>query len=176
MAGIWTGEIGAQLTARFADRGLQVYYDHPQNGTASLENAGRIVAWYGSEHKRESQLTFIDIAIVYRASNHALALIEIEETTSKPKVLLGDVLATLLGDQITFKGNPLLISADTLFLILTKGTERDERIQFLQEQVNALRPHLKTPNSNVGQIVIDTFSDEDDLEKKLIQYLEPKVA
>lgn len=171
-----TGRVGARLKSRLAEHRLKVYYDHPQGVQTSWDDIGRIVAWYGPEQKRGSQLTFLDIAIVHQDGKHVLALIEIEETTTKPKVLLGDALATLLGDQITFKGTPLLVGPDTIFLILAQGKRRGQRMEFLEKQVNALRPYLKTPNSSVGQIIIDTFVNEVELEAKILHYIGPQIA
>jgi hypothetical protein len=47
-----------------------------------------VVGHFGKEYKSGALLAFLDIAVVSQDTDKVIALIEIEETTDKPKVLL----------------------------------------------------------------------------------------
>ena len=72
---------------------LDVLHDHgPKKGN----NVGEIVSWSRpeSESRRGTALSQLDIAVVdHPDAKKVIALIEIEESEDKPKVLLADVLA-----------------------------------------------------------------------------------
>lgn len=95
-----------------------------------------------------------------------MALIEIEETTDKPKVLLGDALATLLGSQVAFQGKQhWQVGSWTTLIVLAKRetAASKERIDFLQAQVTQLKIQLTTPNANVGRVIMAGYVDEAEL-------------
>ena len=170
------GELAARMARKLSPkpefRGYDVLFDHGDKEIDPPDKVGRIVSWFGSEYKRDARLAFLDIAVVSRDSGKVFALIEIEESTSKPKVLLGDVLATLLGDKITFQGKRDLKVGRWTKLIAIAHTNKTAQIAFLRDQVNQLRPLLSTSNASIGQIVIDTFDNEPELETKLTQAVE----
>jgi len=121
----------------------------------------------------------LDIAVVLRETGKALVLVEIEESTDTPKVLLGDVLATLLGDRITFReGRNLEVGEWTALIVLarSKGGSHQKRADFLENRIAQLKPFLSTPNASIGGIVVDLFKDERELESKLITQVERALA
>jgi hypothetical protein len=78
------------------------------------------------------------MAVVETETDRALVLVEIEETSSTPKVILGDLFGTLMGDHVTFQGKRELKAGDhTSFIILVadeKLKSRDQ-IEYIQEEV-----------------------------------------
>ena len=88
--GEWTAELAAILKLEFPD--FDILYDH---GSSS----GRIVCYVGDSNKRGAQLSYLDIAVVEKNSDQAIALIEIEETANRPKTIIADIFAFLLGEK-----------------------------------------------------------------------------
>jgi len=168
--GTLTAQMARILSRADECRGFDVLFDHGQKGTDPPDKLGKIVSWFGSEYKLSARLALLDIAVVLHGSRKVFALIEIEETTDKPKVLLGDVLATLLGDRITFqRKRNLEIGPWTTLIVFACSSEgtHQTRIDLLEKQVNQLRSRLSTPNASIGRIVIDTFRDRLELQDRL---------
>jgi hypothetical protein len=158
------------LTTQLAAQELDVLYGHGVVGVDPPAQLGKLKAWYGSEYASHVILADLDIAVVSRALKQAYALIEIEETTCKPKVVLGDVMATLLGGNVTFRGKcPLGVGTWTTLIVLAKAktSAQQERITFLAEQVSRIKARLEAPNAAIGRIVIDSFHDEGSLVSQL---------
>ena len=94
-------------------------------------------------------MSHIDIAIVKKSSegtDRVFALIEIEETTDKPKVLLGDVFGVLMGEHIsTRSGNSIRVDKHTIFVILAKSkVVHKKRNKYLLNKVMAIKNYLTT--------------------------------
>jgi len=162
-----TAEIADHLFQDLKERGYDVLYDH---GDSSNENVGEIVSWYGNakECSRETELSQLDIAIVERSSNKAIALIEIEETSNSPKTLLGEVFCILMGNHISFRGKPLQVDSGTTLIVMSKSSvSSPERITFLNRKVEIMRSALDTANALIGEVVIETFCVKSELERKL---------
>jgi hypothetical protein len=89
-------------------------------------------------------------------------------------VILGDILATLIGKGIAFKGkHDLQVGEWTTFFGMVYVTRQyqNDRLVFLSEQINKIKKDLTTPNSSIRRIIIDTFSDNVQLESKLRQHI-----
>jgi hypothetical protein len=164
-----TANLARSLTTFLEPEGFEVLYDHGDTSQDTTGQIGRIVSWFGPEYKSAAQLAFLDIAIVAKDTGNAIALIEIEETTDKPKVIVGDVLATLLGDRISFQGKRTLdVGPWTTLIVLVKssGKLHEKRRRFIQKKMNLLKSSLKTRNATIDQIVIQPFQGEDELKSK----------
>ena len=81
-----TAEIGNSLKFERYD----VLYDHGISSTS----VGRIVSYFSDKNERGTQLSYLDIAIVKKNTDQAVALIEIEETANRPKTIIGDIFAS----------------------------------------------------------------------------------
>jgi hypothetical protein len=176
-SGELTGRIGHDLTERLKDHGFDVLYDHGK-GDAEDQNVGRIASWFGDKLSFQTRLALIDIAIVESSSNRAFALIEIEETSSDPKVILGDVFGTLLGDRISFRdrGELTVGNFTTLFVFVAGDKDRvDAKINHLSEHLNSLKENMTSENASLRIIFIHAFSNEDDLRSQLNTYIETEL-
>ena len=172
--GILTARLGHQLAQTLDTHGMEVLYDHGWPEHSDTDQIGRITAWFRPDYHLGSLLAFVDLAVVARESGKALALVEIEETTDKPKVLLGDVVATLLGDGIKFQGKQdLLIGPWTTLLVFACDATgaHQARIAFLNRHINQLQHQLTTPNATIGKICLEAYRDETELAGKLHQWL-----
>jgi hypothetical protein len=175
-----TTRVARNLSERFSSRGIDVLYAHGQRGTDPEKQLGLIVCWFGSTYRRDAFLAFPDIAVISRDSDKALVLIEVEETSATPKKLMTDAFTTLIGDHITFqRTRELKLGRWTRLVVLARAGERSEeglRLELLQERLNEIRRQLSTHNASVQQVVIGTFQDEADLEKKLVREIEKALA
>jgi len=176
--GAITTKLARALLPGLHAQGYDVLYGHGQTGTDPSDRLGKIKSWFGSNYEASAVLADLDVAIVSRQTDQLIALIEIEETASTPKVLLGDVLAALLGSQITFQGKRhLRVGGWTTLIVTAHSTNPSHRgrIAFLEQQANHLKTKLATPNASIGRVVIDSFQNELELEQKLRQHIQDAV-
>lgn len=172
--GTLTTSVARVLQQEFDLKGFDVLHAHGQKGIDPPDKLGKLRSWFGSTFKSDAALADLDIAVVARDTGKVYMLIEIEETTDKPKVILGDILATLLGHSITFQGKRNLhVGNWTTFVIVARTTRRSHlrRLPYLEQQANQLRTRLATPNASIGRIILDTFRDEAELAYKLRQHI-----
>jgi hypothetical protein len=178
-SGLRTARAARNLREWLEPRGFDVLFDHGFKATDSTDAMGKIVAWFGDEYTRGTRLSELDIAVVARESNRAYVIVEIEENPVVPKHLLGDVLATMMGDRITFKRNrELLVGEWTTLLVFARSSAglQHSRLKYLAEKINRFKSSLDTPNASIGRIIIATFKDEADLESILRREVESALA
>ena len=171
-----TARMARKLSQNLEARRFDILFDHGDSTTDPPDKLGEIVSWFGHKLKLDARLALLDIAVVSRVSDKALALIEIEESSATPKVLLGDVLATLLGDRVTFQHNrDLKVGQWTTLIVLAHADKRGSKkslVAFLDNQLNRLKDSLPTLNASIGRIIMDTFKDASELDAKLTQAVE----
>lgn len=174
--GALTMQAARALQPEFSQQGFDILHDHGVRGVDSPLLLGKIRAWHGDMFTSGTILADLDLAVVSHGgvvsheNERVYALVEIEETSSKPKVILGDVLATLLGQGIRFQGRrDLLVGRWTSFIVMAHAAHpsHPERTAYLSEQSKYLRENLLTPNASIGKVIIDTFLDYAQLEDKL---------
>ena len=172
--GALTTQIAHSLHQELDNQGFDVLHDHRQKEINQPAKLGKPRSWFGSTLNSKTLLADLDIAIVFRQDKKIYALIEVEETTSKPKVILGDILATLLGSGIAFQGKLDLQVGDWTTLVVMVSDAHNlhkERLAFLSEQAAVLKEKLTTPNASIGRIIVDSFSSEKQLENKIRQHI-----
>ena len=94
-------------TDRFG--GIEVFYDH---GDSSKPEVCQPTSYMGRRYGADATLSAIDI-IVTKGNNVILA-VEIEESTVRPKTVLGDVFGIALADRIRIKGKPYSLKNATI--------------------------------------------------------------
>ena len=163
--GQWTAKIGESLEFE----GYDVLYDHG----ISNKSVGRIVSYFSDKNERGTQLSYLDIAIVKKDTNQVVALIEIEETANKPKTIIGDIFAFLMGEKVVFQGKELEIGSWTTFIVL--GYSKLQHLkhnQYILEKAEEAKSALGTKNCEIRKIVIETYSDQDKLSSILKSLLD----
>lgn len=154
---------------------FDVLFDH---GDKTLDpNVGNIVVWHGSQYiepKRPKQLAQLDIAVVAKKTDQVTLLVEIEDSPVSPKTMIGDPLATLLGDGVIFKNlRDLKIGYWTTFVaffFIDNGSHQNEyyaRLDFLRVKIEQIRPNLGTPNSAIGKFSMEGFGNQQELNLNL---------
>jgi hypothetical protein len=170
--GALTMQMARVFHQEFNGQGFDILHDHGERGIDSPLRLGKIRSWFGDTYRSGTILADLDMAVVSNDSDRVYALIEIEETTYKPKVILGDVIATLVGNGIKFQSRrDLQIGKWTTLIVMVHDASQShlDRIPYLAKQSNYLRENLLTPNASMGRIIIDTFIDLTQLEEKLRQ-------
>lgn len=171
--GAWTARAANAISERYEPRGLDVLVAHGRSTRTPKPERGLIVSWFGSDYNRGARLSYLDIAVVSRATGRTLVLCEVEEHSPRPKTLIADVLAALVGDHVTFRGaraRDLDLGQWTTLVVLArmvKKGDRSLRIKLLEERLNVTKRHLSTSNASIGRIIMDTFHDEPELVKKI---------
>ena len=166
-----TVQVAKSLLIEFAPQRFITLHDHRPD---SPDKLGKIRSWFGSDFAAETILADLDIAVVSQDDNKIYALIEIEETHATPKVILGDILATLLGDGIAFQSKHYLkVGPWTTFILMVYDHNELElkKIKFLAAQTNGIKEKLTTPNASIRQIIVDTYKDGTLLESILTQHV-----
>jgi hypothetical protein len=176
--GAMSMQAARSLQPEFSQQGFDILHAHGQPGVDSPLLLGRICSWFGDAYQAGTILAHLDMAVVSHEAfvshtqERAYALVVIEETSCKPRVILGDVVATLLGKGIKFQGKrDLQVGKWTTLIVLAHDARQagTERIPFLAGQSKYLRENLLTPNASLGRVVIDMFVDDRELEEKLRQ-------
>jgi hypothetical protein len=166
-AGFLTTKVAEELYEEFMLQGLHLIHDHRQAGT-DKSTLGKIRPWTHSTDQKKMILADLDVAVL--ENDQVFALAEIEEHNCKPKVIMGDVMATLLGSHVRILGKDYDISDGTHLIILTHISRpiQQPRIEFLENQANLLKGKIDTPIARkIGSVVIRGFQDEYDLKEKL---------
>ena len=151
-------------------RDFEVLFDHGDPSIDPPGQLGNISSWFGDRYDYNSQLALLDIAVIDRRTDKAIALIEIEETSANPKTIFGDAFGTLMGDHITFHGKRRLSVGEFTTLIILfrqKAADRTDRLIYLREQIEALKPCIRSGNASIGRLVMDTYLNGTVLEQKL---------
>jgi hypothetical protein len=83
----------------------------------------------------------------------------------------------LLGNSVHLPGGEITAKVGnwTTLIILSQGTAGKYRIKDIQDKANKVKSALETENSQIGNIVIASFSTAEDLEKVSIELVEKAI-
>ncbi len=155
------GHLTAEITERLADyycgEGCEVFHDHGDQA-----ERGTIVSCF--EDQPGKQLSHVDIVVVRKASRTVIALLEIEENSDKPKILLGDAFSILMGESIYHKGETLKVDERTVLIVAGVGkADHKARNDYLRARITEAKASLRTSNARLGKVEIKTYKDRQDL-------------
>ncbi len=85
-----TAKVARKLSKELSSEGIKVLFDHGDPAIDDPRNLGQIASWFGNISNRQSRLALVDIAFIRAGTDDVLLLAEIEDTSSNPKVILGD--------------------------------------------------------------------------------------
>ncbi len=163
------GELTAEIANGLKLDGCDVYYDHGVSG----DKVGKIVSTLEKEYGKQDELSQLDIAIVEQSSGKTLVLVEIEETSDRPKTFLGDIFGVLFGNYIFFKREKLNVGEFTMLIVVgISEVEHKKRNDHIKAQVDKIKDQLDTKNSVIGEVMIETYTDEKGLSRLLPPILE----
>jgi len=169
MAGgqIFTAPTAVCLTEHYRHADRQVFYDHGGDG------AQRLYIWFGATYpqpRAAQHLAWVDIVVAEPTSRKVYQIIEIEDSSARPKTVLADLMAVLLGDGLAFGGHTdWQIGPWTTFsvCVYAKADTAPTRLAYLHQQVTQLQPCLQTRNAALGRIVLATFQTQTELIRQL---------
>jgi hypothetical protein len=163
------GQLTAEIGKSLEIEGYDVFYDHGLSG----KTVGRIVSYFSDKNERGTQLSYLDIAIVKKNTTQAVALIEIEEKANRPKTIIGDIFAFLMGERVVFQGKELEVGNSTTLIILGfSNLQHLKHNQYILEKVKKAKSVLRTKNCEIGEVVIETYSDKDKLHTLILSLLD----
>ena len=167
-----TSDTARSITGELNDLGYDVYYDHGQ----AAEFVGKIVVSLDEELTKKKAISQLDIAVIERETNKAIALIEIEETTNNPKTLIGDLVAVLMGNAVYCPGKKKVdVGEWTSLIVIGKGSGHEEKNRYILDMANLARSALGTSNCRIGKLVIETFMGKEDLGEVLLKQIEAAI-
>jgi len=178
-AGELTAEAARKLTQNIANPRFEVLFDHGDTNIDPVNRVGQIASWFGGHYDSNSRLSLLDIAVVDRHLDRAIVLVEVEESSSSPKTIIGDAFGILFGDHITFQGKRNLVVGDfTRFLVLLngRGERKRRRALYLQNHIAGLIKHMQSGNSSIQDLSIDIFQNENALYDKLNEFIGESLA
>jgi hypothetical protein len=163
-----TSAVARSITGEMNKKGYDIYYDHDKAG----EFVGTIAVSIEEMLSSKKEISQLDIAVVERISKKGIALIEIEETTDNPKTLIGDIFAVLMGNSIYLpRRKKVDVGEWTTLIIIGKGAGHEDRNGHILKMANNAKPALVTENSRIGNIVIESVSANEDLDKVLMKQI-----
>lgn len=170
--GALTSAAAKFLADELNESGFDVYCGHGVKGPFT----GKIVSSLTENYKRGDELAHLDIAIVNQATYEVVALVEVEETTDKPKTLLSDLFGTLMGNFISLpNGRKPIVGAHTTLIILAKGRNHEDRNKQICQIAMKAKSALGTGNAEIGNIVIESFATFGKLKKVLMDKVEEAI-
>ena len=166
------GEATAKIAENLQFEGYNVFSDH---GTAS-EYVGKIVSTLEKDYSRKDELSQLDIAIVEKNSDKVVVLLEIEETSDKPKTILGDIFSILFGEYICFRGKDFRIGDFTTLIVAgVHKSDHKERNRNILDLANKAKASLGTQNARIGKIMIEIYHDAEEMSAWLPSLVERAV-
>ena len=177
--GAFTMQLARRLQPEYNSQGYDILHDHGEAGIDSPLKLGKIRSWFGESCNTGTILSDLDMAVISNENERVYALVVIEETTHKPRAILGDIIAVLLGNGVKFKGiRDLKVGKWTSLIVMVHDASQSQldRILFFARQGNYVRENLLTPNASMGKIIIDSFVDPMQLEEKLRQNINAAIA
>ena len=170
------GELTALIGKNLTFEGYDVIYDHGVPG----DNVGELVSTIKQPYKREDELSQLDIAIVEKSPDRkyrAIVLVEIEETSDRPKTIMGDIFGFLFGEHIFFKRQELQVGEfTTLIVAVISKTEQMNRNEYILDRIKRVKSCLGTQNAQIGNVVIEKYTSERELSEKLPSKLKSMCA
>lgn len=167
----FTVPAAAYLREYYRNSTYHVFYDH---GSYPSQ---RIYSWFGTSYTTPyaaKHLSWIDIIVADPKSGKVDKIFEIEDSAAKPKTLVADLMAVLLGDGLAFASrSDWQVGEWTSLIVLAyvstsaAQAKYQARLEHVQRHTTSFLTCLKTRNAAIGRIVLKTFKDLGELESKL---------
>src|SRR5512142_3046551 len=99
--GALTAALADSLRSVYGHRGYRILSDHGKRDRS--RDIGNIASSFGRAGFR-TELAQLDLAVIDEQNCAVVALVEVEESSDRPKTILGDIFAALLGSETAFDG------------------------------------------------------------------------
>jgi hypothetical protein len=166
--GAWTGEMGCRLYQKYAQTVHQVYYDHGKDAKSEPHFCKPIP--FFDECTTASTLSAVDIAVVNQKKGAIELIAEVEESSSEPKHVIGDIVNILLSEAVRIKGKDYALGDSVLVLGLRADSRGNAKMK--SKRVAA---KLQEINRKIGIRRISLVLVFDDDAKKLATKVETEI-
>lgn len=161
--GKYTAKFGEELTKGLESHpNFQVYYDH---GDSSKPNVGQITPYFRDKpYNKSTTLSNVDILITHKTNNieKAIILIEIEETDSEPKKILGDIFNIFLAESVCFQREDFPLDQINLIVGTVVGSDdKLQKINSISNAINDLKKQIKGSIFDISIGKIELLGDHD---------------
>ena len=148
----------ATATKRYGD--VQVRYDH---GDSSDFDVCQPTSYMGRRYGTDATLSGVDIVLL--KNKQVFLAIEVEESSVRPKLVLGDVFGVLLAKRLQIQGNSYPINDAVLIVAVTGGIlgrqiEKYRRLERLLAKFLA-DAHTSANRPNIRKVRILVCSPDD---------------
>jgi hypothetical protein len=152
--GINTVAIAEQLKEKLeADperyRNIKLFYDH---GDSSKPEVCEPTTYMGRRYGSDATLSAVDIVIT-RGKNVLLA-VEVEESTVRPKTVLGDVFGIGLADKIRIKGKTYSMKDATAIVAIAVKSKGRQSEKYRRLERHLTRYFKANPSENIKKVRI----------------------
>jgi hypothetical protein len=168
--GKYTRELGRKLYYKFSETKYEVFYDCHVKNKEKWPNCCRPTPFF-DEKSTGTTLSFVDIVIVNKETEYVDVLIEIEETTSEPKKIIGDIGNIILSEKIHIKGNEYHYGN----LVLIVGLMVNKKGKGV-EKATLICDKLLKINETVGNKEMKIIPILDDKLEKLMNKIEKDIS
>lgn len=94
--------------------GIKLFYDH---GDSSKPEVCQPTTYIGKRYGADATLSGVDIILT--KDKNAFIAIEIEESQTRPKTILGDIFSVILSNKIRIKGEPYSVKNATVIIAIS---------------------------------------------------------
>ena len=159
--GVNTKAVGEQLKKRLAADPrrfgrLDVFYDH---GDSSKPEVCEPTTYMGRRYGADATLSAVDI-VVAKGKNVSLA-IEIEESTVRPKTVIGDIFGIALADRIRIQGKPYSLENATIIVAIADNGKGRRSEKYMRLERHLGRYFKANPSNRVKKVRIIPCSAND---------------
>ena len=152
--GIRTVAIGKELQCNLdanAERyhGIGVFYDH---GDSSDPEVCRPTTYMGRRYGSDATLSGVDIVVT--EAGRVIAAIEVEESTVRPKAILGDVFGIALAGRMRIHGRPYPIVDATIVIAIADDSAGKQAAKYARLERHLQHYFQANPSDAVGKIRI----------------------
>jgi hypothetical protein len=152
--GVNTEAIAEQLKHKLdADRerfyGIEVFYDH---GDSSKPEVCEPTTYMGRRYGADATLSAVDIVVV--EGKNVLLAIEIEESTVRPKTIIGDVFGIALADRIRIQRRPYSIKNATIIVAIADDGKGKQSAKYVRLERHLDRYFKANPSKSVKKVRI----------------------
>ena len=114
------GRLGSN-PGRYGD--IEVRYDH---GNATELGVCQPTSYMGRRYGSDATLSGLDIVLL--KNGKVFIMVEVEESSVRPKIILGDIFSTVLAKKIRVKGKSYPIH-DAIMIVALTGNVRGRQVQ-----------------------------------------------
>jgi hypothetical protein len=108
-------------------KGIRIYYDH---GESKKSNVCQPTTYMGRRYGADATLSGVDIVVV--KDNNAVLVVEVEESTVRPKVIIGDIFGIVLADRIRIKRKSYSLKNATIVVAIAEEGKGKKSAKYIR--------------------------------------------